>query len=255
MSISSILPFATKMESKLRDGTWTPVMRCPRDTPRTSHQGEATPPILLPLAPTGHRHSPHNRIQAAGIILMDPYPLVRQTPGSPMLTRHPRTTRMTKIVFTVIVMPWVAIPNCLALVISAIRPRPTVESPGCSPISTTVRGNNLTSRGLRWQTTCSHCGDKRPPPVETPVSPPPVLPIKETIPICTLYFLPHLFWPPPTPQPLPPLPWQPRTCLCHLHLHPAHSLAAPACPRRAPMRPICTEAPEALTHLLALFTS
>ena len=119
------------MESKLRDGTWTPVMRCPRDTPRTSHQGEATPPILLPLAPTGHRHSPHNRIQAAGIILMvrfqdfcssttlkswlkynlsfqDPYPLVRQTPGSPMLTRHPRTTRMTKIVFTVIVMPWVS---------------------------------------------------------------------------------------------------------------------------------------------------
>ena len=108
---------------------------------------------------------------------------------------------------------------------------------------------------FQWQTTCSHCGDKRPPPVETPVSPPPVLPIKETIPICTLYFLPHLFWPPPTPQPLPPLPWQPRTCLCHLHLHPAHSLAAPACPRRAPMRPICMEAPEALTHLLALFTS
>ena len=130
-SISSILPFATKMESKLRDGTWTPVMRCPRGTPPTSHQGEATPPILLPLAPTGHRHSPHNRIQAAGIILMvrfqdfcssttlkswlkynlsfqDPYPLVRQTPGSPMLTRHPRTTRMTKIVFTVIVMPWVS---------------------------------------------------------------------------------------------------------------------------------------------------
>jgi len=197
MSISSILPFATKMESKLRDGTWTPVMRCqPRVTPRTaSHQGEATPPTLLPLAPTGPRHSLHNRIPAAGIILMDPYPLVRQTPGSQMLTRHPRTIRMTKIVFTVIVMPWVAIPNCLALVISAIRPRRVImgESPGCFPISTTVRGNHLTSRGLRWQTTCSHCGDKRPLPVETPVSPLPVLRIKETIPTCTLYSPPHLW--------------------------------------------------------------
>ena len=39
----------------------------------------------------------------------DPYPLVRQTPGSQMLTRHPRTIRMTKIVFTVIVMPWVSV--------------------------------------------------------------------------------------------------------------------------------------------------
>ena len=108
---------------------------------------------------------------------------------------------------------------------------------------------------FQWQTTCSHCGDKRPPPVETLVSPPPVLQIKETIPICTLYFRPHLFWPPPPPQPLPPLPWQPRTCLCHLHLHPAHSLAALACLPRGQMRPICMEALEALTHLLVLSTS
>ena len=69
-SISSIRPFVTKMESKLRDGTWTPVMRCPRDTPPTSHQGETTPLILLPLAPIGRRPSPHSRIPAADTILM-----------------------------------------------------------------------------------------------------------------------------------------------------------------------------------------
>ena len=68
--ILSIRPFVMKMESRSPAGTWTPVMRCPRGTPPTSHQGEATPLTLLPLAPIGHRHSQHSRIQAVDTILM-----------------------------------------------------------------------------------------------------------------------------------------------------------------------------------------
>lgn len=228
-----ILPYATKMESKWLVGMWTPVTKCPATNCRPTRQGEeATPPTLLPLVLIELKHSLHNRIPAVDITQMVHYPQAPPTQGSPMLTRHPlRTIRMTKTDFTAIAMPWAATPNCLALVISAIRPkREITEALGCFLSSTTVKGSNHTSLGPRWPIIYNRCG--RPLAVAA-LLPAQVHQIMSTVrahPICTRCSLPHLFWPPPSPG------WLPRPPL----------LTFSHCPRRHPR--VHRPPPEAFIH-------